>query len=169
MCWLADREGEEGSEDRTSLRGVAVNPWPRWLSLQGGGERGGSGGHFEVRLVQGHMMAGRGGGEVSNLVFVCKAFSPPPPSFLWEQCLRGRTMSKGSDLFYEPFKGDGGCSPLNSHKGKAREAAKSPWMPRHSRMFVYKMLLSRFPCHKLQFSSSKWHLNNALSLCLITS
>lgn len=151
MCWLADREGEEGSEDRTSLRGVAVNPWPRWLSLQGGGGRGGSGGHFEVRLVQGHMMAGRGGGEVSNLVFVCKAFSPPPPSFLWEQSLRGRTMSKGSDLFYEPFKGDGGRSPLNSHKGKAREAAKSPWMPRHSRMFVYKMLLSRFPAINCSF------------------
>lgn len=41
--------------------------------------RGGrGGGHPEVRLVQGHMMAGRGGGEVSNLVFVCEAFSPPP-------------------------------------------------------------------------------------------
>ncbi len=34
MCWLTDRRG---SEDRTSLRGVAVNPWPHWLSLQGGG------------------------------------------------------------------------------------------------------------------------------------
>lgn len=38
--------------------------------------------HVEVRLVQGHMMAGRGGSEVSNLVFVYEAFSPPPPSFL---------------------------------------------------------------------------------------
>lgn len=53
-------------------------------------------------------MAGRRGGEVSNLVFVYDAFSPPPPSFLREQSLRGRTMSKGSDLFYEPLKRDGG-------------------------------------------------------------
>lgn len=35
--------GQGGSEDRTSLRGVAVNPWPRWLSLQGGGGLGGGG------------------------------------------------------------------------------------------------------------------------------
>lgn len=100
----------EGSEDRTSLREVAVNPWPRWLSLQGGSGWGGGGGRprSKGRLVQGHMMVGRGGGEVSNLVFVYEAFPPPPPSFLWEQSLRGRTMSKGSDLFYEPFKRGGG-------------------------------------------------------------
>lgn len=40
------------------------------------------GGYSEVRLVQRHMMVGRGGGEVSNLVFVYEAFPPPPPSFL---------------------------------------------------------------------------------------
>lgn len=106
----------EGSEDRTSLREVAVNPWPRWLSLQGGGGWGGGGGgpRSKGRLVQGHMMVGRGGGEVSNLVFVYEAFPPPPPSFLWEQSLRGRTMSKGSDLFYEPFKGGGGSPQWES-------------------------------------------------------
>lgn len=148
-----------GSEDRTSLRGVAVNPWPRWLSLQGGG------GHPEVRLVQGHMMAGRGGGEVSNLVFVYEAFSPPPPSFLWEQSLRGRTMSKGSDLFYEPFKGDGGLST----KKRQRSSGELMNTMTHSHMFVYKMLLSCFDHHKWQFSSSEQHLDNVLSLCLITS
>lgn len=79
LCAVDVRAAGQGeSEDRTSLRGMAVNPWPRWLSLQGGGGRGGGKRHLEVHLVQGHMMAGRGGGEVSNLVFVCSAFLPPP-------------------------------------------------------------------------------------------
>lgn len=84
------------------------------------------------------MMAGRGGGEVSNLVFVYEAFSPPPPSFLREQSLRGRTMSKGSDLFYEPFKGDGGPPTKEGH----RSGGELMNTMTRSHMFVYKMLPS---------------------------
>lgn len=110
--------GQGESEDRTSLRGVAVNLWPRWLSLQGGGSQGGGRGHLEVRLVQGHMMAGRGGGEVSNLVFVCEAFLPPPPPLspnpssenrVWEagQCQREVTyfMSRLKGMVVSPQRG----------------------------------------------------------------
>lgn len=121
MGWLLDRGG--GSEDRTSLRGVAVNPWPRWLCLQGGG--GGRGLHPEVCLVQRHMMAGRGGGEVSNLVFVCEAFSPPPPSFLWVweagQCQREVTY------FMSHLKGGDGL-PTKGRQGDV----ESWWMPWHT-------------------------------------
>lgn len=162
---LAAGQGE--SEDRTSLRGVAVNPWPRWLSLQGGGGWGGGKGHLGVRLVQGHMMAGRGGSEVSNLVFVCGAFLPPPPS---PTVLPLRTEFerqdnvKGKWLILWAFKGDGGL-PTKGRPGSSR----SWWMPWHSHMFVYKVLLPCFDHHKWQFPSSEWHLNNVLSLCLITA
>lgn len=74
-------------------------------------------------------------------------------------------MSKGSDLFYEPFKGDGGLST----KKRQRSSGELMNTMTHSHMFVYKMLLSCFDHHKWQFSSSEQHLDNVLSLCLITS
>lgn len=74
-------------------------------------------------------------------------------------------MSKGSDLFYEPFKGDGGLPT----KGRQESSGELMNTMTHSHMFVYKMLLSCFDHHKWQFSSSERHLNNVLSLPLITS
>lgn len=60
-------------------------------------------------------------------------------------------MSKGSDLFYEPFKGDGGLPTKESQRigGEQMNAMT------HSPMFVYKMLFPCFDHHKWQFSSSK--------------
>ena len=45
-------------------------------------------------------------------------------------------MSKGSDLFYEPFKGDGGLST----KERQRVSGEQMNAMTHSAMFVYKML-----------------------------
>ena len=86
------------------------------------------------------MMAGRGGGVVSNLVFVHHAFSPPPPSFL-------RTLvrtSKGSDLFYEAFKREW-WSPTKEKQGALMNNMT------HSHMFVYKLMFSCFDHHKYSF------------------
>lgn len=166
MCRLADREGGEGSEDRTSLRGVAVNPWPCWLSLQGGGGRGGSGGHFEVRLVQGHMMAGRGG-VVRCLIWflsVRRFHLPHHPSSenrVWEagQCQREVTY------FMSHLKG----MVVPPHKGNAEKQQRAHECHDTQSHVCLQDATLLFPHHKLQFSSSKWHLNNALSLCPITS
>lgn len=105
-------------------------------------------------------MVGRGGGEVSNLVFVYVAFPPPPPSFLCERSLRGRTMSKGSDLFYEPFKGDGGLLTTE----RQRNSGELMNAMTHSRMLVYKMLFSCFDHHKRSFPSSEPRLSNDRTL-----
>lgn len=149
MCRLADREGGEGSEDRTSLRGVAVNPWPCWLSLQGGGGRGGSGGHFEVRLVQGHMMAGRGG-VVRCLIWflsVRRFHLPHHPSSenrVWEagQCQREVTY------FMSHLKGMVVPPPTKEMQRSSKEPMNATT---HSHMFVYKMLLSCFPTINCSF------------------
>lgn len=69
-------------------------------------------------------------------------------------------MSKGSDLFYEPFKGDGGLPTIE----RQRSSGELMNTVTHSHMFVYKMLLSCFDHHKWQFSSSELHLNNDLTL-----
>lgn len=74
-------------------------------------------------------------------------------------------MSKGSDLFYEPFKEDGGL-PTKESQGSSGGLMNTMT---HSHMFVYKMLLSCFDHRKWQFFSSERYLNNVLSLCLITS
>lgn len=72
-------------------------------------------------------------------------------------------MSKGSDLFYEPFKGDGGPPTKERQRGSGVLMNTMT----HSHMFVYKMLLLCFDHHKWQFSSAALHLN--IVLCLITS
>lgn len=69
-------------------------------------------------------------------------------------------MSKGSDLFYEPFKGDAGLPTKERQRGGGELMNTMT----HSHMFVYKMLLSCFDYHKWQFSSSELHLNNVLTL-----
>lgn len=74
-------------------------------------------------------------------------------------------MSKGSDLFYEPFKGDGGL-PTKGGQGSSGELMNAMT---HSHMFVYKMLLSCFDHRKWQFASSERRLSNVLCLRLITS
>ncbi len=67
-------------------------------------------------------------------------------------------MSKGSDLFYEPFKGDGGLPTKERQRGRG-ELMKTMT---HSLMFVYKLLLLCFDHHKWQFSPAVLHLNIVL-------
>lgn len=158
MCWLADRGR---SEDGTSLRGVAVNPWPRWLSLQGGG--GGDGGRRRgctSRSVwfRGTWWQAEGAARCLIWFLSMRRFHlphhPSSENRVWEagQCQREVTY------FMSRFKGDGGLPTKE-------KAAESWWMPWHT----VTCLFTRCCSFVTTTINGSFPLFNALTLRLLTT